>query len=51
MMIKHNKSINKFYVLHDSDQELKKKGAFPVSLDQAKELNKQGYTWRYATDG
>jgi len=31
------------YALHDSDPELKKKGMFQVTPQQARELNKQGY--------
>lgn len=33
----------RIYCIHDSDPELKRKGAFEVTSQQAKELNKQGY--------
>lgn len=35
--------INKFYALHDYDESLKKKGAFPVKYEDLEKYNKLGY--------
>lgn len=37
----------RLFALHDSDLELKKKGSFEVTLNKARELNKQGYGIHY----
>jgi len=43
MMIKQKQFIEQIYALHDSDPELKKKGAFSIELNDAEKLNKEFY--------